>query len=126
MGATTHQTVTLTVDDGAGGAGPVYAGSEHRRLDSIHYVKPGSGGYTGTPLLTVTDVVTAEVLVNAVDISAGSRVFRPRLPTHDTAGAANAADFSAPAIDGRLQFDLSGAVTDGETGTLIVLYGGSK
>lgn len=120
-----NRDVTLTVA-GGGGAASGAAMSAHRRLDTIRYTKPGSGGYTGTPLITISDTITGEVYVDGVDISTGSRSLRVRKPTHDKDGVANSGDFAAPAVPGGLTLALTGAGSDGEYGTFTFIYGGSK
>ncbi|RLP22261.1 hypothetical protein [Mesorhizobium sp. YM1C-6-2] len=74
------------VTDGDGAAEeqtPVVRGD----LESIQYVKAGSGNYADGVDVLVTDAVTGETLWTGTNVNA-SAIVRPRAALHDTAGAA--------------------------------------
>lgn len=83
--ATRKHTFTLISNGSQVGTGytPYLSGY----LESIQYVKAGSGGYTDGVDFTITADVTGEELWVDTNVNA-SEVVRPRAATHNTSGVA--------------------------------------
>lgn len=94
-------------------------------IESIQYVKPGSGGYANGVDFTVTSEATGEAIWTGTDVNASTLV-RPRAATHTTAGvAALYADTGTAVLDrialGRDRVKIAIAQGgNGTTGTFVI------
>ena len=78
----------VTVTTAADGSATAYTPRVAGKLHSIHYVKPGSGGYTDGVDFVVSSEATGEVLWDEDNVNA-SAVRNPRAPTHTQVGVAS-------------------------------------
>lgn len=70
-------------------------------IESVQYVKAGSGGYTDGVDFTITADVTGENIWTDTNVNA-SEVVRPRAATHTTAGVAALYAGSGTAVNDRI------------------------
>lgn len=88
-------TATVTTGTATGtGYTPWFSGY----IESIQYVKPGSGNYDNGVDATFSSDVTGETIVVLTDMNA-STIVRPRAPTHGTDGTAATYDGSEAVSD---------------------------
>lgn len=80
-----------------GGDATVYSPFLSGYIESIQWVKPGSGGITGATF-AITAEATGETIWGEASISA-STVRRPRAATHTTAGVAASYDGTRATLD---------------------------
>jgi len=85
-------TVTVTTGTATGEAFSPYLSGF---IESIQYVKPGSGGFANGVDFTITADVTGETIWAENDVNA-SAVRRPRAAIHTTAGVAATYDGTRP------------------------------
>jgi hypothetical protein len=94
-------------------------------IESIQYIKPGSGGFSDGVDFTITADVTGETLWAQDNVNA-SAVVRPRAATHSTAGVASLYASGGTAVQGRIALGrdrVKVAVAqagNGTTGTFVV------
>lgn len=90
--------VTVTTGTATGeGFSPTLSGY----IESIQYVKPGSGGYSNGVDFTITAEATGEAIWVDTDVNASETV-RPRAPTHTTAGVAALYAADGTAVNDRI------------------------
>lgn len=77
--------VSLTTD--ASGAATGYTPVVSGRVLGVRVVVPGSGGIEATADITITAEATGQAILTLTNQN-GSGSYYPRVPTHDTAGAA--------------------------------------
>jgi hypothetical protein len=95
-------------------------------IDSIHYVKPGSGGFANGVDFTITAESTGESIWTENNVDA-STVRRPRAATHTTAGVAALYASAGTAVQDRISLGrdrVKVAVAqggNGTTGTFVIM-----
>lgn len=100
-------------------------------IESIEYVKAGSGGYSDGVDLTVTAEATGEAILSLTDMNA-SVVKRPRAPTHSTAGVASVYASGGTAVNDRIALArdrVKIAIAqggNGKTGTFVITVDDGK
>lgn len=88
-------------------------------IESIQYVKPGSGGFSDGVDFTITSNVTGETIWAELNVNA-STVRRPRAATHTTAGVASLYASGGTAVQDRIALSrdqVKVAVAQGGNGT---------
>jgi len=100
-------------------------------IESIEYVKAGSGGYSDGVDLTVTAAATGEAILSLTDMNA-SVVKRPRAATHSTAGVASVYASGGTAVNDRIALArdrVKIAIAqggNGKTGTFVITVDDGK
>lgn len=109
-------TVQVTTGTATGEAfSPFFSGF----VESIHYIKPGSGGFSDGVDFTITADSTSESIWTENDVNA-STVRRPRAATHTTAGVASLYAAGGTAVQDRIALGrdrVKVAVAQGGNGT---------
>lgn len=109
-------TVTVTTGTATGEAlSPWLSGY----IDSIQYIKPGSGGFSDGVDFTITSNETGETLWAEENVNA-STIRRPRAATHSTAGVASLFASGGTAVQNRIALSrdrIKVAVAQGGNGT---------
>lgn len=109
-------TVSVTTGTATGEAFSPYLSGY---IESIQYVKPGSGGFEDGVDFTITAEATGETLWAENDVNA-STIRRPRAATHSTAGVASLYASGGTAVQTRVALSrdrVKVAVASGGNGT---------
>lgn len=96
----TRKFSVTAVSDGSQ-AGTFYTPYLSGYIESIQYVKAGSGSYTDGVDFTITAEATGENIWTESNVNA-SKVVRPRAATHDTAGVASVYASGGTAVNDRI------------------------
>jgi len=97
-----RHTVAVTTD--ASGDATAYTENITGRIHSVQYVKAGSGNFTDGVDFTITTETTAQNVWVDTNINASETVY-PRVPTHDTAGAASLYAATGEPVEDHLAID---------------------